>query len=138
MNKQRYDLAARLRAEKKTFRQIGEALGVGPQRAREMVMKAERMKNAGAHWTDGLSTRTGFALRRAGFESREALESTIAAKGLKVGDFVEIGPKAIAEIRQWLGLEECAVGKPATEVAIRRAIAMLERNGYRVEKAANA
>ncbi len=44
MNKQRYEQAAQLRAEKKTFRQIGEALGVGPSRARQMVLRAERIR----------------------------------------------------------------------------------------------
>ena len=137
MNKQRYELAAKLRSEKKTFRKIGEALGVGPQRARQIVMKAEQMQNAAPRWTDGLRPRTGNSLRVAGFKSREEVELLLANKGLSVGDVYEIGQKAIDEIRHWLGLEAFQKSKSGTEAAITRAIMLLERNGYRVEKMSN-
>lgn len=102
MNKERYRLAAKLRAEGKTFRQIGAALGVGPSRASEMVNKYAGMKRAGAHWTDGLSTRGSNLLRKFGFDSREALEAHISSNGLRVGAVDGLGRVSIAEIKQWI------------------------------------
>lgn len=138
MNEQRHEQAAALRKEKKTFREIGVALGVAPHRAREIVLKAERMARQEPCWTVGLSSRTGYALRRAGFESREQLQAAAIKGKLVVGAYYEIGKIAIAEVMVWLGLLAAADYKPkppVRAVAIQRAIALLEANGYLVEKA---
>jgi hypothetical protein len=44
--RERWARAARLRDKGKTFKEIGQALGVGPQRARMMVLAARKVQNA--------------------------------------------------------------------------------------------
>ena len=103
-----------------------------------MVLRAERMARQEPCWTAGLSARTGYVLLRAGFESREQLQAAAINGKLVVGTYYEIGKIAIAEVKVWLGLLAAADYKPKPSVravAIQRAIALLEADGYRVEKA---
>lgn len=54
----RYEIAEQLRNEGKTFRQIGIALKVSPERARQIVLSARRLREyKGIPWLS-LSTRT--------------------------------------------------------------------------------
>lgn len=137
--KQRYELAKKLRGEGKKFREIGEVLGVGAQRARQIVEEYDRvMRRLSPSWTDGLNTMTANALKCAEFTSKEHLENVISDKGLAAGDYPRIGVKGVSEILKFLCIKPYKTKKDPTEMAIQRAIALLELNGYSVVKLPNA
>lgn len=117
----RYALAFRLRREGKTFREIGEVLGVGSSAARQVVMReehrqereGERIRRSRRGGIMTLSTRLYNCLHAAGFSddakpdevAKEIDRFRGAAKWHRDkyrGDMRNFGPKVLAELEAWL------------------------------------
>lgn len=140
--KERYRQALNLRQGKKTFKEIGDAIGVSSSRAREIVLKAQRLVDiepVSPLSLDALSTRTANALRAENLDDREKVLAWITAEKPTPKKIPNIGGMSINEIRQWLGLgpDETPCHKPryivsASDLAISKAIKLLERNGFTV------
>ncbi len=121
----------------KTFKEIGDDLGVSSGRARQIYLRAvglERMGKQPHKWTHGLSTKTANVLINAGFTDKNEVIA-----GLKAGEFginpitekakfYGIGHHTISEISLWAGAD------PASLPSIQAAIALLETHGYTVTK----
>ncbi|MCP5230680.1 MAG: hypothetical protein H6948_01055 [Zoogloeaceae bacterium] len=120
--------ALQLREEGKTFKEVGEALGVSTERARQIFATAQRKKNAPRiTWTDGLEPKLANALIAARYTSRDDVRAAVERGEIAVkngrGTVPWIGPASVAEIRAWLGMESAEIAD---------AIALLERHGYTV------
>lgn len=121
-----------------TFKEIGLALDVSDGRARQIFHAAQRAEGRSKSsdvWSFGLGKKTANALISAGYKDKNSviagLESgkigvhPITGKGFTFG----IGHQGIAEIRKWLGVDS------SEELAIKAAIVLLEKHGYKVCKA---
>lgn len=135
----RHQRVLRLRREGKTFREIGEHLGVSAGRARQVHESAERMERLQPErrWLEGLSQRTISVLARAKLYTREDVEKAVREGRLSwsnkmrdPGYIRDYGKKTHAEVLQWLGMSVNA--NDADKETIARYIAYLERQGYRV------
>lgn len=157
----RYEKAKQLRDAGMTFKAVGAELGVGAQRAREMVfaqerrarrLEAEKENPSIIPWHRGLKYGTRYELERRGFTSKEDCKSLC-------GDDLEVYRRAVAlpgwqpcekwqwensdkrlsfalvnEVRAWLGVEPFVPPqRESTAAEIERARRLLERNGYKVE-----
>lgn len=100
---ERYQIAKQLREQGKTLRQIGGALGVTHERARQMLAKVKRMERAaeaGPNWYDGLPTMVQNALL-----SEELTSEAQVAVAIDTPEFERIpniGKIGRAQIRAWL------------------------------------
>jgi len=134
----RNEKAFELRAEGKTLREIGEALGgVSVERARQIIKAWERHLTSSAKpgvWAEaaraGVKTRTANALKFAGFWTKDEILRAVRAEKEIEG----IGETGFRELRAWLKISE-PEPKAYSEVALRSAITMLTKAGYKVTKA---
>lgn len=151
----RYDKVMALRNEGRTFREIGEALGVTANRARQMHesqkhrtrMAIYRAENpTPPEWFEGLSRTTVWELHRFGFSSRqdcmiltaENLEfyySTVVIPGRdrdRGGPYYDdrLPIKVVNEVRVWLGFKP--IERPGPNLD--RARKLLEKHGWRCTK----
>lgn len=102
-------LAYRLREEGLTFKQIGEQLGVGAQRARQIWAREIWRLTREPHWMDDLSIRAANILNNLNLKSRkevlEAYNSGRLNPSSKCG-VRNYGWGTHKEIAAWLGLPE--------------------------------
>jgi hypothetical protein len=63
--------ALAMRNEKKTYAEIGAALGLSPQRCRILIIEANYIDAKGPSWVDGLPTFTASALTSGGYNNIE-------------------------------------------------------------------
>lgn len=133
------------------MREIGRELGVSKTRAGQMVYRATHPRPPKyPKWTAGLSPYLASALCDHGFRDKEQVrlscelgEVTLIGGRNGVGSVRGIGKERLAELYTWLGMEAELQKRPykvkrvASKTTIERAIALLERNGYRVEKLPN-
>lgn len=93
-----------LRKQGKTFVQVGEAMGIGKQRARDLYMIARVRSDRDPHWMDGLSVRAGNCLNNFGLKSREEAKEAFSSGKLKPGELRCYGWKTHVEVAKWLGV----------------------------------
>jgi hypothetical protein len=157
----RYEEAKRLRDSGMTFKAIGISLGVGMQRAREIVEKQERRERALAAerdnpspipWHRGLAYGMKYKLEIRGFRSKEDCEilcsddlvvyrRSVALPGWEPCEGWEwkcsekrLSFAEVNEVRAWLGASPFVPPQRiVSEAAIERAKKLLERNGYKIE-----
>ena len=152
----RYEEAKRLRDTGLTFKAVGAALGVGVERARQMVASYARREEQLARWKEnppwweGLTGQTGRKLEWAGFDSRESCAAfaadelqmwrgAVVFKDRDEANWWRWTRKRFTlamtnEIRAWLGVKPYAKPQKATSAQeLERARKLLERNGWRVE-----
>lgn len=105
---QRHKEAIQLREEGKAFKEIGIALSVSTERARQIYNKAKRLEALGPRWTDGLPTMQSLTLVHMGFTSKDEVALAIkGSKPLKANSVISglpvgIGRKGIKIIKEWL------------------------------------
>lgn len=128
--KERFETARRLRKEGKSLRQIGAELGVSPERVRQMLYQATRPTFREPNWTDGLCVRVASALQAHGFKDVEEVQR--ACERREITFVKSLGKKGMAEVYAWLGMT--VEFSASQQKEIQRAIFLLERNGYRIEK----
>lgn len=157
----RYEEAKRLRDSGLTFKAVGEALGVGADRARDLVKAQERREAYLAYraehprkpeWFDGLTAKTAERLKRCDLNSREdcmALASddlqmwsgSVALPGWEEDRGVlwkwsdkKLSIAVVNEVRAWLGVSPFVPRqREATAAELERAKRLLEHHGYKVE-----
>ncbi|MEZ0316001.1 MAG: hypothetical protein ACAH10_03835 [Methylophilaceae bacterium] len=105
MNKEICQQAYALRHQGHTYKQVGLALNVSEDFARQMVQINDIMQQRKPLWTEGLSARTGRAIRHAGFTSRQEVIAAFSAQLRKLQDCRGLGNAGIMELRSWLGLQ---------------------------------
>ena len=107
---QRLYMAYTLRKSGMTFKELGNQLGTGPQRARELYLKSERRLNRKPHWMDELKSSEAckvFAFLE--IESREhAIEAWKSGK-FKPGNHLRgYGVTTYRKIAKWLNMPDPA------------------------------
>jgi len=126
-----------MRRAGKTFKEIGQSIGVSPSRASQVYYRAlslDNMTKQPHKWTYGLETKTANALISAGFESKDEVIASLNSGELGIdpitgrGTFYGIAQKSISEILQWAG--EDAALLPTVQAAI----SLLTLHGYNVTK----
>jgi hypothetical protein len=96
--------ALALRRRGKTFAAIGRELGVCPARARQIIVKAERLA-VHPHWADALPARSRLFLINAGFARLPELEAGQAIARLSRREalaFPNFGIGALTALIAWL------------------------------------
>jgi hypothetical protein len=94
-----------LRAEGKTFREIGRILGLSQNKARYLCSCAVRRSTKRMAWTAGLSERLANSLHWLGFKGRDDVKAALISGHLQTLGQLERslrGPTAIGELRRWL------------------------------------
>ncbi len=102
MTNERYEIALKRRAAGKTFREIGAELNVSVERARQMVLKAERLRSRLPEWDDGLDPTIANILFAEGFTSKAGVIDGLKSGAIKAGAFPNFGPMRLSLLRQWL------------------------------------
>lgn len=132
----RYAKALRLRLSGLTYKSIGEHLGVGHQRASEIVNKAIRtLKNPPNEGEFGrLSVRARNTLRASGLHNKEQVRNAVESGALTPNSrgTANYGIKTHREVCEWLGLPVPQNGD--TQKTIAKYTAFLEKHGYKVTK----
>jgi hypothetical protein len=102
------DQAEKLRAEGKTFKQIGMSMGVSAHKARYLFLCAARRRGKPPQWTDGLNERLANSLHWLGFQSSDDVTAALKSGHLQTLARFERGLRgpAISELAQWLGLDD--------------------------------
>lgn len=96
--------AAELRHAGMPYRKIGEQMGISTARARQLALKADRIKKTHAD-RDGLSVRAYNVLRGHGIVCRGQKLNPEAVATLSMSGLLEIGNcgnKTVAEVTTWL------------------------------------
>ena len=100
-------LAYQLRKEGLKFKDIGQRMNVGAQRARQLYESAERRLNREPHWMNGLSVRAANCLNNCNINSRqEALEAYQSGRLRPLKYPRNYGWKSHKEVAKWLRLPE--------------------------------
>jgi hypothetical protein len=141
--KERREMAYSLRQEGKTYREIGEVLGVSHGRAAQLVKRVERAKawtesSHPRHWTGGLSVRTANGLWNNGCET---VEDAARLTDKELLDIPNFGVRSLVELRLWLAGErlddealQAAIDKKLAEMRVERARASLQRAAEKLER----
>lgn len=99
-------IAYNLRKEGKTFREIGEVLGVSTGRAGHIVNEANRKAERLSHWTNGLPNAVAIRLEHAGYTSKDEVKAAIESGSLDAifrGKRVPcLGGKKLQILMNWL------------------------------------
>lgn len=108
--KERYWVVYNARRNGATFKKAGSIIGVGVERARQMVFKVERyLKDERSEpkvWWFGLSERAKNCLLNADMKSREDVRNAIANRKIRPLKFPRnYGKKTHLEVLKWLGVE---------------------------------
>lgn len=100
-NLDRYRMALQLRREGRTYKEVGICLGVGMQRAREMVLWMEREERRKPTWYEGLDPNiAGWLMRSEKVCSERDLRDLVEnGELLRV---TQIGHKSYDKIVSWL------------------------------------
>jgi len=136
----RYTKALELRRAGSTLKKIGEYLNVGPERARQMVGKAERhlkhpLKHPSRKWPE-ISARSLHWLLQNGHDSKGKIID--AVKSGQLHPFSKqssgYGWKTHKEVCTWLGIkfEKIERVRPIKDKTINQYIAILEKRGFKV------
>jgi len=134
---ERFCIALKLRKDGKTFRQIGQELGISHGRASEIYHKAKNLEKSGKlppKWTHGLRTKVAQALIDSGFKSKQEVINGIKSGQIKLiprsgrSTIAGIGSQSLEEIAIWAGLAS------PEENAINHAIILLKSHGYSISR----
>ncbi len=104
LDKQRCQQAYELRHQGHTYKQVGLALNISEDYARQMVQVNDIIQQRQAMWTDGLSPRTASAIRYAGFTSRQEVKDAFQQQFEKIKNCIGLGSVGIRELRNWAGV----------------------------------
>ena len=109
---QRRDRAFALRRQGKTFKEIGESLGVCDVRAREIYGRAREVLLGPGHWTDALGVRTQNVLLNAGLNTVNEVKEAISSGKLRPHQggaremrALNYGKKSHEELVEFLGMK---------------------------------
>ena len=96
---ERCAIAHQMREQGKTYKEIGEALGVSRNRAWQLNLKHHRIvrEQSKVNWCDGLSTAVINKLITAGYKSKEQVHEAVMNDTKIQG----IGKKGSAELMEW-------------------------------------
>ncbi len=94
---QRQNSAMEMRRKGKTLAEIGRALGVNQERARKILIAAERNESL-PRWVQGLQIQIARVLVRKGFRSKRAVRAAIN-RGERID---RLGAVRLAELSVWL------------------------------------
>jgi hypothetical protein len=102
------DQVWKLRHEGKTFKVIGILMGLSAHKARYLFMAGARRQGKPPSWTDGLNDCLANSLHWLGFQGREDVIGALKSGHLQTLSSFERGLRgpAIAELTQWLGIED--------------------------------
>lgn len=102
------DQVWKLRHEGKTFKVIGILMGLSAHKARYLFMAGARRQGKPPSWTEGLNERLANSLHWLGFQGREDVIGALKSGHLQRLSSFERGLRgpAIAELTQWLGIED--------------------------------
>jgi Sigma-70, region 4 len=106
--------ALALRQSGATYADIGAALGLSLERARQITRKAERLANA-PRWFDPLPMRAQTFLHNTGLSELPETEAAAAVARFTRRDLLatpNVGKGAIAELVAWLGKHGLALRSP--------------------------
>jgi predicted transcriptional regulator len=120
----------------KTYREIGNLIGLSPAVVARICRSTEYKDGiADSDWRLALPSAVFNSLKGSGIACREdAIAAVMAGKKIP-----NLGKKGLELLRSALGLEpQPEANASASPVAIERAIALLERNGYSVTKKGEA
>jgi hypothetical protein len=147
---ERSKIAFDMRQKGDTYKVIGEHLGVGKQRASELVRKWERInarRDAGINLETGaeecpfrgLSIRVINTLKCADYESKEQVREDIHSRKLTPGSIPNMGRKSFNEICDWAEVNAPEKEKPKpltvpTDKEISFYTAKLKMAGFKVTK----
>jgi hypothetical protein len=137
VSRERTNRALEMREAGSTYKQIGTHLGVSACRARDIVKAG--LRSSLPRWSDGLSSKTANLLSCAGYSSKEQVLSDVVGEILCVDAPTKpsgYGQSSHKEVCEWLGIQisENEWRKPIAYKSIERAISLLTRNGYRIER----
>jgi hypothetical protein len=127
--------AFRLRQSGATYKEIGKHFGVGPQRAKELVVERQcylEFMDGPDGWKAGLSARAVHALSNADIRSKDQLMLVLSKGFSKLLKTRNVGRKTMFEICEWAGHEINFQHQDPIKKKIASAIELLENFGYRV------
>ncbi len=115
---EREKFVRKLRANGRTFKEIGVQLGISAGRANQIFRRTEWVVNREPHWMDGLGVRASNCLNNFNINSRQQAMEAFKSGKLKAGAG---GPRNYGwathkEVAKWLGLPEPQ--KPAPKIFI--------------------
>ena len=107
MNKELCQKAYELRTKGNTYPAVAKKLKVSVSQARLMVSINDIMQSRQELWTDGLNSRAAWALRNAGYKSKDEVVSELAANPQKILDCQGMGVIGIRHLKRWIKSSEC-------------------------------
>lgn len=119
LRRARYRKAAELRESGKTFREIGEALGVKGGWARQMALSGLKLRERGTGEPNSLAALTASArsaLWHHDCHTRKDAEATFR-NGVRVGSVPGLGIATALEIARWLGVSVIEKDTPSARGA---------------------
>lgn len=108
MNKDLCKTASELRAQGKTWAEIGRMMNISFAYARHLAVYNELIQQRASLWTDGLTPSLGAAVRKAGFNSKQELLSEIEKNPRALIRFIGLESTGIEKLRKWCLAELCS------------------------------
>lgn len=102
MNKELCQKAFELRAKGNTYPAVGKKLKVSASQARLMVSINEIMQSRQILWTDGLNPKIAWALRNAGYKSKDEVMDALDVDPQTVHNYHGMGVIGIKQLEAWL------------------------------------
>lgn len=131
-------LVLKMRKTGKTFREIGQSIGISPSRASQLYARATNIEKRSAtedNWTLGLTRKLANTLIAAGFKDKQTVVDALTSGKFGVnpvtgkGNTYGISHTNTAHIAKWAGVNITNIS------AIQSAIRLLQSHGYKVSKA---
>lgn len=104
MNKLNKDLckkASELRAQGKTWAEVGKTMNISFAYARHLAIYNEQIQMRESLWTDGLTPSLGAAVREAGFHNKQQLLEEIEKNPRALIRFIGLESTGIEKLRKW-------------------------------------
>lgn len=101
MNKDLCKTASDLRAQGKTWAEVGRIMNISFAYARHLAVYNEQIQQRESLWTDGLTPSLGAAVRIAGFNSRQQLLNAIENNPRALIRFIGLESTGIEKLRKW-------------------------------------
>lgn len=110
-------MAFDLRAQGKTWAEIGKTMNISFAYARHLAVYNEQIQNRASLWTEGLTPSLGAAVRKAGFQNRQELLQEIEKNPRALIRFIGLESTGIEKLRKWC-LQEIANEQTASEQTV--------------------